>query len=44
MPPNVRDDAHERAPLALAKSLSIARLAAPFGMASSVYGYAYEDE
>jgi hypothetical protein len=44
MPMNVRDDAPARG-AALAKSrLFIARLAAPLGMASSVYGYAHEDE
>jgi len=37
----VRDDAHEQAGEA---ALFIARLAAPYRMTSSVYGYAYEDE
>jgi len=42
---NVRDDAHERArKRACEVSLSIARLAAPFGIASSVHGYADKDE
>ena len=43
---SVCDDAHAQArEAALAKCrLSIAQLAAAFGMASGVYGYAYEDE
>ena len=42
---NVRDDAYELARAgAPVKCLPIARLAAPFGIASSVHGYADKDE